>query len=157
MKFEYRSLAEFMTEISVECPRCGSKAQVTSSYSNIWEASFLCHGCLFHRIWDGDANSFVTAHSNYEQYEGILTGPPVDSFFRYPLWYQTGYKGEVLYAYNLAHLAWLKQFLGAGLRERTQTPYGWSNQSLQNRLPHWMLAAKNRDSIIRKIMALEKK
>lgn len=157
MKFEYRYLEEFMTEIAVECPKCGSKAHVTSSSSSLWKASFLCTSCAFHRIWDGGANSFVKAHSNSEQYAGILTGPPVDSFFRYPLWYQTEYKGEILYGYNLTHLAWLKQYVSAELRERAQTPHGWSNQSLQSRLHQWMLAAKNRDTIIRKIMALEKK
>ncbi|QJX45490.1 hypothetical protein HMJ29_00465 [Hymenobacter taeanensis] len=156
MKFEYRSLIEFMTNISVVCPKCGSKAQVTSSYISVWKASFICTSCLSHRVWDGNTSSFVTAHSNYDRYEGILSGPAVDSFFRYPLWYQSEYKGEVLYAYNLTHLSWLKQYLGAMLRERIQTPHGWSNQSLQSRLPQWMLSAKNRDTIIKKIVALEK-
>jgi DNA-directed RNA polymerase subunit RPC12/RpoP len=157
MRFGYRFLDEFMTEISVECPRCGSKALVISCYSSIWKASFICPSCSSRRIWAGDSTSFVTAHSNYAQYEGILSGPPVDSFFRYPLWYQSEYKGEVLYAYNLAHLNWLKQYLGARLRERMQTAHGWSNQSLQSRLPQWMLTAKNRASIIKKILDLEKK
>ncbi|GAB3238275.1 hypothetical protein GCM10027346_30680 [Hymenobacter seoulensis] len=157
MKFEYYYVGEFRAEILVECPNCGSKATVTSLSTDAWEDTFVCTNCSSHKIWAGASSFSTTAHSNYRQFGGIIFGPPVDCFFRYPLWYQTDYKGEVLYAYNLAHLAWLKQYVGAKLRERVQTSFGWSNKSLQSRLPQWMLSAKNRATILKKIAELEKK
>ncbi|TGE06578.1 hypothetical protein EU556_17250 [Hymenobacter fodinae] len=157
MKFEYRFLSEFMTEFLVKCPNCDSKGVVATSFKDTWQASFICITCSSHRLWSGNSSSFVTAHSNYDQYDGILSGPAVDCFFRYPLWYQAEYKGNVLYAYNLVHLNWLRLYLEAKLRERVQTLNGWSNQSLQSRIPQWMLIAKNRAAIIKKIKALERK
>lgn len=157
MKFEYISLIEFITEILVVCPSCGSKAIVTSSHSDTWQAEFLCLQCLSHKTWGGDPNSFVTAYSNYEQHEGMLFGPPLDCFFRYPLWYQIPCKNEVLYAYNFNHLNWLEQYVDAKLRERTQTEHGWHNSSLQSRLPQWILSTKNRNIVLKKIAELKGK
>ncbi|GAB3864080.1 hypothetical protein GCM10028824_01140 [Hymenobacter segetis] len=157
MYFEYRSLGDFMDEILVVCPKCGSKGVVKTHYKEVWEAKFSCPNCSFYKIWDGNPNAFVTAHFNYEQYDGILFGPPVDCFFRYPLWYQVPCKDETLYAYNMNHLNWLKQYVEAKLRERTQTVHGWNNASLQSRLPKWMLSSKNRTAVLKRIAELERK
>lgn len=157
MKFDFKYTGDFLNEVAVVCPNCHAKALVSSSYTTVYEARFVCPNCAMNKVWEGDTSSFVTAHVNYEQETGMLFGPPVDSFFKCPLWYQIDCKGEVLYAYNLAHLNFLKLYVGAGLRERTQAAYGWSNQSLQSRLPKWMLASKNRLLISKKLRELEKK
>jgi hypothetical protein len=49
-----------------------------------------------------------------------VTGPDalVDNCFGLPLWLQTPCIGRTLWAFNARHLAYLKQFLQAELRER---------------------------------------
>jgi hypothetical protein len=68
----------------------------------------------------------------------------VDPWFGLPLWLQVRCCGEVLWARNPSHLAFLANYVGARLRERA--PY-W-NRSTVSRLPKWMKAAKNREEIL---------
>src|SRR5262249_265980 len=61
--------------------------------------------------------------------------------FRLPLWLQVSCCGEILWAFNEDHLAFLEKFIGAQLRERAED--GWySNHSMTIRLPKWMQSAK---------------
>lgn len=84
-------------------------------------------------------------------------GSPIDCYFKYPLWYTTEVKGEVLFGYNLEHLDYLLNFISNKVRERQPNEHGWSNRSLENRLPKWMLSAKNREVIEKKLKELIEK
>lgn len=84
-------------------------------------------------------------------------GHPVDCYFKYPLWYKTEFKGETLFAYNMEHLTYLLNFISNKVRERQQNEHGWSNRSLESRLPKWMLSAKNRETIEKKLRELMEK
>jgi hypothetical protein len=64
----------------------------------------------------------------------------------------------VLWAYNAAHLSFLEAYVGAKLRGHRRDPeWGWSNQSLESRLPGWMTAASNRPAVLDAIGKLRAK
>ena len=63
----------------------------------------------------------------------------------------TDCKGHTLWAYNPAHLAFLKSYAEASLRERTPN----RNATLVSRLPKWLSAAKNRPAVLSAIKRLE--
>jgi hypothetical protein len=105
--------------------------------------------------WTGNSSVFI--QSGFANINGIVLGQPFDCFFKYPLWYKTEIKGNTLFAYNLEHLRFLKEFIQSPLRERAQNEHGWSNQSIQSRLPKWLLSYGNREEIVKKIGQLEKK
>ena len=86
------------------------------------------------------------------KWKGIRLGVPHDPYFGIDLALQTGCCGETLWAYNEAHLDFLKHYVGAGLRERD----GNENRSLASRLPKWMKKAGNREAIAKAIARLEK-
>ena len=71
-----------------------------------------------------------------------------DDFFGLPLWLQTPCCGDVLWAYNAAHLEALEGYVSATLRTRRQDPdRGWANRSWTSRLPVWMKRARNRAAV----------
>ncbi len=57
----------------------------------------------------------------------------------------------------LEHLAFLEDFVQATLRENVRDKYGWSNQSLRNRLPAWIKDGHNREAILRCVGKLRQK
>lgn len=71
--------------------------------------------------------------------------PAVPRYRGLELWLQSPCKGETLWAYHEAHLAYLERYVAAGLRE--QVP-NW-NSSLASRLPAWIKSRKNRDDVLR--------
>lgn len=78
-----------------------------------------------------------------------------DSYFGMPLLLTNNFKGHLFWAYNNKHLAELKQFIGADLRERHHLIAG-HNGSMISRLPLWIKSAKNRDGLLKIIEELEK-
>jgi hypothetical protein len=75
----------------------------------------------------------------------------VDNCFGLPLWMQTPCAGHTLWAFNARHLAYLKEFLEAEVRERR----GTANASVISRLPAWLKSAKHRDDALRAVERLE--
>ena len=61
--------------------------------------------------------------------------------------------GHTLRAFNLKHLDFIEQYIGAALRERTPN----INKSLISRLPQWMKSAKHREEILKGIQKLKKR
>lgn len=59
----------------------------------------------------------------------------------------------MLWAYNSDHLAFLRGYVEADLREREPN----ANASLASRLPKWLKSAKNRESVLRAVKRLETK
>lgn len=77
---------------------------------------------------------------------------PVTSF---PLWLETPFGNNTLYAYNPDHLSYLESFVFAKRRERKpDDKWGWTNQSMISRLPAWIKSAKNREEILKAINKL---
>lgn len=75
----------------------------------------------------------------------------IDPVFGLDLWLQAPFRGEVLWAYNGEHLAFLRDYVAADLRERMPK----RNRSLVARLPAWIKSAKNRDDLLGAIAKLE--
>jgi len=72
-----------------------------------------------------------------------------------PLWLKTTVHQNVLWVLNREHLDFLEQFIEADLREERMPER--STRRLSSALPPWMLAAKNRDDVVRALKKLRKK
>ena len=81
---------------------------------------------------------------------GYSYGHATDWYFNLPLWFQMPCCGETLWAYNRPHLAYLKRYVEAGLRDECSYP----DTGLARYLPKWMKAAKNRAEVLTCIQKL---
>lgn len=72
---------------------------------------------------------------------------PVDRVFGLPLWLQAPCAGHILWAANSEHLDFLAAFISAKNRDVPQATLG-------ERLPQWMVTAKNRTAVLRAITKL---
>lgn len=86
-----------------------------------------------------------------------------DPWFHCELWLSVRFRGEVLWAYNASHLALLRAYIGAALRERgAAAPHPNSGDRIENmtmaaKLPKWLKAADNREPLLALINELERK
>jgi hypothetical protein len=80
-------------------------------------------------------------------------GAAVDPAFGLPLWLQSSCCGETLWAYNAAHLNALRDYVAAAIRERV----GVMQWSMFSRLPKWLSARKNRDTVLSSIDRLQER
>jgi len=78
-----------------------------------------------------------------------------DPYFLLPLWYQSRFGNENLWAYNKEHLEIIEKHVGAELRERHNSES--YNGSLGSRLPKWISSAKNRKYLLKTIKRLKEK
>jgi hypothetical protein len=78
---------------------------------------------------------------------------PTDPIFGLKLWLQADFGDYVLWAYNQEHLQYLKEYIGAKLREKN----GMSRRTLALKLPQFIKSAKNRDALLKLIAKLEQK
>jgi hypothetical protein len=69
----------------------------------------------------------------------------IDPHFGHPLRLVVPTRHGVVWAYNARHLAELRAYVGALLRERR----GSTNRSLISRLPRWMKLAKHREDVLK--------
>ncbi|MEH2025298.1 MAG: hypothetical protein V7K62_17220 [Nostoc sp.] len=73
-----------------------------------------------------------------------------------PLWIQISCCGQVLWAYNEAHLNFLESYVQSRLRERLpDDSLGWHNGSLASRLPRWIKLTQHREKVLEKIQQLK--
>lgn len=155
MKSDFKYLENFINHIDVECPHCSARALVVSNPIDRAKTRFTCSSCGKSKNWTGNSSVFI--QSGFTNIKGIVLGQPFDCFFKYPLWYKSDFKGNTLFFYNLEHLTFIKEYIQNPLRERVGNEHGWSNRSIQSRLPKWLLSAGNREEIVKKINILEKK
>lgn len=76
-----------------------------------------------------------------------------DPYMKLPLWIKNTFKGHVFWAYNHGHLAYLKKYISAKIRERNDRQH----YTMVEKLPDWIKSSKNRNTIIKLIEKLEKK
>lgn len=81
----------------------------------------------------------------------------MDDYFHSPYWLRISCRHGIVFAVNEEHLAFMRGFFSADLRERHRGPHGWSNASFISRLPAWMKAAKNRAEIVSCLGKLERR
>lgn len=160
MKLPHLTLDYFTDRVDVVCPRCESHAVVTadppSRKHKAVPPRFSCLQCGFSREWTG--TRAITATGSLRLAQGVMhLGRTSDPYFGFALWYQERCCGHTLWAYNRRHLQFYADYIGDKLRERERDAHGWSNRSLQSRLPRWMLKGSNRQEVMKKIRQLMQK
>lgn len=157
-KHTYRTnLYSFAKRILVVCPNCSGKAIVHADDFDspkyvISEVRVVCTACGYNKTMEN-----ISRRHDPKQKRGkvLIFGGPIDPFFHLPVWLQTEVGGEILWAYNMEHLDFLAEHVGAKLRERNG--FKFRVRSIGARLPRWMTSAKNRESILWEIERLRKK
>lgn len=146
-------------EFLVRCPQCDAMAIVRARTDDrLAGARLVCAACGYARDWRPSDPGVICNPGSHEFPDGlIVVGQAVDWYFHLPLWLEASCCGESLWAYNLGHLRWLRDYVGADLRPAARTGEAWANASLSSRLPRWMKLAKNRDAVLRAIDALQRR
>lgn len=94
----------------------------------------------------------LDTRASFELHVLPLSTGAVDLCFGLPLWLQTDCRGETLWAFNRRHLAFLRDYLGATLRERGST----HTASAASRLPGW-LKRMDRATVLQAVSRLERR
>lgn len=115
---------QFPKKISATCPKC----QQISHFKVI--------DAYIHQAWKN-------------RYEYLTQGD-----YNFELFLQIPTRHGIIVAYNPQHLAELKQFIEADLRERHTDIY-YCNSSYFSRLPAWIKSARHRKEILKAIARLE--
>ena len=134
----------------VQCPRCASCSHLhrLNRDNRLLGYRLLCSKCVYETDWLLIRDGWLPMPSK---------GPKLDGF-ELELWLQVPCCGEILWAYNLEHVNFLEKFISAEIRGRRQNPqYGWSNGSLQSKLPKWMLTGGKRDTVRKGLAALRER
>ncbi|MEH2202646.1 MAG: hypothetical protein V7K53_01020 [Nostoc sp.] len=157
-----KRLSDFEQEILVRCPQCERIAKILTLSSEQSSLSSIkritCQHCSYIKQQSKDGNrkaALLLWQNNYgnkrnSSYE-IL-----DHFFGLPLWLQISCCGQVLWAYNKAHLNFLESYVQSRLREHLpDDSLGWHNGSLASRLPRWIKLTQHREKVLQKIQQLK--
>jgi hypothetical protein len=156
VKHTYRTnLYSFASKVLVVCPNCEGMAVVyadafNTPKSEIFGVRVICAGCGYNKT-----KEHLSKRHDPKQKQGdvLIFGAPVDPFFHLPVWLQTDFSAETLWAYNPEHLDFLAEHVGAKLRERNGFKY--NVRSIGARLPRWMTSAANREAILKEIETLK--
>ena len=148
-------------DILVTCPNCSKRAMVKPGdfkFRSIDESGvkIICPNCAYNKKLSEKPSSILYSSNNktiFGRY--YVIGGATDPFFYLPLWLQTHFDGNTLWAYNIEHLDFLRGHVEAKLRERNGQEL--SNRSLGSRLPKWMTSKKNRELVLKKITELKNK
>ncbi len=123
------------------CGFCGSSLgfrKTVNKYQDKVEVS--CTTCGQEKKYD------VSYSKNYADNKQAT-----DPYFGLQLWLQIPVDSNILWAYNAEHLAYLKNYVGAKLREAISG----GKYSLAWKLPNFIKVAKNREKILKAISRLE--
>lgn len=83
----------------------------------------------------------------------FFSGRPLDPYNGERLWYVDDVRGNEIWAYNTAHLTYLREYISSSLRERGDHA---GKYSIITNLPAWMKSKKNRDDVIKTLDRLMK-
>lgn len=130
---EGKTLHDFSADVYVHCPQCWGFAYMKSVPDDgisqpFGSRALVCKECKYLEIgWNGYGE----------------------------LWLQANCCGHILWAYNLAHLEYIEQYVRATERLAYINDKGIMNTSMLVRLPKWLNAGKNRDEIIKCILKMK--
>jgi hypothetical protein len=122
---------------TVQCQQCQKSAEMWPDWArNVGKAKCLHCGAIYEHLFSDD----------YEK-----------RFPSIPFWYRADFRGNVFYALNSEHLAYLEKVIANPLRERPK-----KNGRMQSftsvmpfNLPAWMLSASNRKDLLKLIGKLQ--
>jgi predicted RNA-binding Zn-ribbon protein involved in translation (DUF1610 family) len=146
----------FADTFYVQCPQCGGCAIVRRIEAELARPSVYLSVRRKLALRPHQVTVFARlvcpkcGHTKDLGTDGWSSGTATDSYFRLPLWFQMPCCGETLWAYNRPHLAYLKRYVEADLREEGVA----GKRGLASKLPKWMKAAKNRDEVLKCIQKL---
>lgn len=147
-------------DILVICPQCEKKAIVKTAdftFGNPDNEQNIKLVCVFcghsQRLSEKPISACKSGQNNAKISREYIFGAAIDPFFHLPLWLSVPFEENILWAYNQQHLSFLSQHIAAKLRERKGEKM--SNKSLESRLPKWMTAKKNRESVLKKTEELQ--
>lgn len=131
-------LADFYDEVWVICPECERKAL---AHANREEktARLSCTHCGYSRDVStrfGKSGSITMAAHGY---------------FDVKLWLSTRFRNNMVWAYNDKHLAYLKAYVAASLREHKDR----TGFTLLEKLPRFYHEARNREALLKVLEKLE--
>lgn len=128
---------------SGNCEHCGSTLKNESKLVKKYQSKMkvTCQICRQEKIYQ---TKYVKTYADSNQ--------ATDPYFGIQLWLQVPFDTNILWAYNFEHLTYLKEYVGAKLREAASG----GKYSLVWRLPNFIKIAKNRDRILKAIGRLEK-
>ena len=127
------------------CHNCGRRYPLGvrhgRRFGRVLQASIRCLGC-----------GYVTRHELRPAACDFAAA--FDPWFGLPLFLTEPVGREILWAYNAAHLALLKDYIGAAIRKRTAASY---RMTMLARLPRWMKEKAGRDRVLRAIARLRRR
>jgi hypothetical protein len=135
-------LTDFQSEVWVYCTKCQKQATATVSEK---QARLICTHCGYHKVV-----SIVITYNNGKNAE---LKQAAHDYFGADLWLSVSFKNDVFWAYNLAHLQYIEQYISAKLREHKDREHF----TLLEKLPKFYHEAKNRDALLKIIQKLKVK
>ncbi len=140
-----KSILDYFTDIIlIHCPKCNEKAELYDQNNGFGKTVCKCGYFKVERI-----NLFGFVRNDCS----------VAPIMIKKLWLQKEYKGNLFWATNYEHLAFLKEYIQAEIRERIYETdnYAIRNQTMISRLPQFIKSRKNRDDLLKIISQLENK
>lgn len=123
--------------VTGRCPACGRKLafdrEIRSGTTNV---AVHCNGC-------GRSSRHPV------RFERWTDRPSAPQFRGLDLWLQTECAGYTLWALEETHLDFLERYVAATIREQAL-----GNSSLASRLPAWIKAARNRQTVLSGLVRL---
>ncbi|NNH68831.1 hypothetical protein HLB23_02895 [Nocardia uniformis] len=143
-----RNLVDFADDILVQCPRCGRTAHVTPAPEHAGRPGrerfahrLVCGHCGLVRTQPGRGDHLITGAGS----------TATDPYFELPLYLRAETRHGWLWAYNFEHLALIRRYVQASLREHAPWDDGGIRHTAVARLPKWIKSAKHRTEILREI------
>lgn len=140
-----KELVSYRCSVENQCEKCGHFYRVQISDSRLIRfpvQSVTCPRCG-HKM-PGKIQKTPACIYTDEIRDGC------EPFFGLRLWFFTHYDGKPLWALNRGHLAYLIDYLDAGLREEPST-YSGTMRTASDRLPAFLKTAKNRAGIVKRL------
>ncbi|MDR2276164.1 MAG: hypothetical protein LBF27_34990 [Sphingobacterium sp.] len=138
-----KRLTAFQTKVLVVCPSCRKQAVASVCYADK-KSLLLCPSCGYNREKTTEIHLFgIKGHLEVAAHV----------YFSAELWLEHAFKGEVVWAYNHAHLDYLESYISATLREHKDR----SHFTLLEKLPKFYHDAKNRTALLKLINKMRKR
>lgn len=148
-----RMLMDFEDDMLVQCPQCSETAHVTPTPEH---ADRPYRQFLAHRLTCGHCG-LVRTEPGRDYYFMVGAGSTaIDPYFELPLSLRAETRHGWLWAYNFEHLALIKRYVRASLREHAPWDDGGIRHTAVERLPNWIKSAKHRTEILRQIDRLHR-
>jgi len=168
-----KSWSVFIDAVSFQCASCGKRQEKEIGCVQ-YKADAFCKNCEYPFITD-ISNVIKYAKQNKVNvicprcnkgvasasvrkietncYHTIEIENGADPHFNYPLYYQSVFKGKIVWALNRDHLQYLIDYISAELR--IDPPKNFDKKTQADHLPTFMKLAKNRSAILKLLLKMQ--